>query len=218
MKRGYPRNLIDSAITKVSSITQTNSLQYQSKTKTMDRTPFVITRNPGNPSPAEWLKKYIPVLHSSSRIEWERQHHRHLSWVKGIATTWERCWCRSNTLHRSRMSQNKTRKQRDALSVRKNASAAKNIWSKPPPSAVSKPKRHSPSGTTWSALPATLYTWLTVLSAGLYSTWGTPEIPANPILSSQIRHQNQQKHFSGKAFQRQWPHTGWSKTHSYREN
>ena len=61
-------NLIDSAITKVSSITHTNSLQYQSKTKTMDRTPFVITHNPGNPPLAELLKKYMPVLHSSSRM------------------------------------------------------------------------------------------------------------------------------------------------------
>ena len=61
-------NLIDSAITKVSSITHTSSLQYQSKTKTMDRTPFVITHNPGNPPLAELLKKYMPVLHSSSRM------------------------------------------------------------------------------------------------------------------------------------------------------
>ena len=39
---------------------------------------------------------------------------------------------------------------------KKNASSAKNTWSKPSPSAVSKPTRHSPSGTTWSALRATL--------------------------------------------------------------
>ena len=58
-------NWIDSAITKASSITHTNSLQYQSKMKTMDRTPFVITHNPGNPPLAEWLKKYMPVLHST---------------------------------------------------------------------------------------------------------------------------------------------------------
>ncbi len=38
--------------------------------KTTERTPFVIIHNLGNPpaAMAEWLKKYMPVLHSSSRM------------------------------------------------------------------------------------------------------------------------------------------------------
>ena len=36
--------------------------------KTTDRTPFVVTHNPGNPPLAEWLKKCMPVLHSGSRM------------------------------------------------------------------------------------------------------------------------------------------------------
>ena len=53
-------NVIDSAITNVSSITHTNSLRYQSKMKTTDRTPFIITHNPGNAP--------LAVLYSSSRM------------------------------------------------------------------------------------------------------------------------------------------------------
>ena len=175
-EKRIPLNLIDSANTKISSITH----QQPNSPNSPKRRPR--TEHHSSSHATRETYHWLNGLKSTCLFfilvqEWERQHHRNLSWVNGIATTWERCWCRPKPLHRSHMSQNKTRKQRDALSVEKNASSAKNISSKPSPSAVSKPKRHSPSGTTWTVLPATLYTRLTVLRAGLYSTWGRPEIP-----------------------------------------
>ena len=67
-KRGYPLSLIDSAITKVSSISHTNS-QYHSKRQTTHRTPLVTTHNPGDP--AHWQNALNSVCQFSTLVKIE---------------------------------------------------------------------------------------------------------------------------------------------------
>ena len=67
-RRGYPNQLIKQAITDVSNKPRKDTLQYTSQNGGTERTPFVITHNPENPPLAKWLKNFMPVLHSSSRM------------------------------------------------------------------------------------------------------------------------------------------------------
>ena len=67
-KRGYPDTLLDSAIQKVAAIPRHRTLDYTDKQQT-DRVPVVITHNPANPPLAQWLKEYMPILHSSIRMQ-----------------------------------------------------------------------------------------------------------------------------------------------------
>lgn len=67
-KRGYPDKLLQSAFDKVASLSRMETLVYKTKSKT-DRVPVIINHNPGNPPLADWLKEYMPILHSSCRMK-----------------------------------------------------------------------------------------------------------------------------------------------------
>lgn len=68
MKRGYPETLLQQAISKVAAMPRESTLNYK-QNKQNERVPVVITHNPGNPPIAQWLKDYMPILHSSSRMK-----------------------------------------------------------------------------------------------------------------------------------------------------
>ena len=67
-KRGYPEQIVENAITKVSQKTREETLRYVNKAVTSERVPYVITHNPRNPPLSHWLRDYLPVLHTSSRL------------------------------------------------------------------------------------------------------------------------------------------------------
>jgi hypothetical protein len=67
-KRGYPIKILQEAISRVSTIDRKDTLEYKQKSTTK-RVPIIITHNPGNPPLAKWLKEYMPLLHSSSRMK-----------------------------------------------------------------------------------------------------------------------------------------------------
>ena len=68
-KRGYPTGLTDAAVQKVATMTRASTLQYvRNKADGPDRVPFVIRHNPYNPPLSQWLKQFLPVLHTSIRM------------------------------------------------------------------------------------------------------------------------------------------------------
>ena len=68
LRRGYPISLLNMAIQKVAAIPRSNTLTYKEK-QPSDRVPVIITHNPANPPMSQWLKDYLPVLHSSVRMQ-----------------------------------------------------------------------------------------------------------------------------------------------------
>jgi hypothetical protein len=67
-KRGYPSKLIQDSIDKVAALPRETTLIYKEKEQT-ERVPVIITHNPQNPPLSNWLKEYMPILHSSTRMK-----------------------------------------------------------------------------------------------------------------------------------------------------
>ena len=68
MKRGYPGELLESAIADVAKLPREQTLSYVPGAKQITRTPYVVTHNPHNPPLSKWLKQCMPVLHTSYRM------------------------------------------------------------------------------------------------------------------------------------------------------
>ena len=66
--RGYPKHIVEKAFNKVKSIPRTQTLEYKQKIST-ERTPFIVTHNPLNPPLRRWFREFLPILHTSSRLQ-----------------------------------------------------------------------------------------------------------------------------------------------------
>ena len=69
MKRGYPKTLLEAAITKVANMPRGDTLSYRGKTQSQERVPVVITHNPTHPPLGRWLKELMPTLHQNRRMK-----------------------------------------------------------------------------------------------------------------------------------------------------
>ena len=69
--RGYPKELVQNAIEKVSSKSRNEVLEYKSNNikHSTNRVPIIITHNPTNPPLSNWLKEGMEDLHSSRRMK-----------------------------------------------------------------------------------------------------------------------------------------------------
>ena len=69
VSQGYPKQLVDSAVSKAGAIPRSQTLQYKDKTPNTERTPYVITHNPSNPPLSKLIMKHVDTLHSSRRMK-----------------------------------------------------------------------------------------------------------------------------------------------------